>query len=168
MTDYNNTNDVLKNEAFERDTLPQGLNILTILTIVWCSISGIITLLMPWFMKFMMNIMDKAAEGKDLSAKKLEEMEKSRHAFEILQANLIPTLIIGIIGVALCFVGAIMMRKFKKDGFWIYVAGQVLPIIGSLALLGTSQFTGVTSYVFAAIPFLFIYLYSRQLKYLTK
>ncbi len=168
MTDYNNTNDMLQDEGLARTTLPQGLNILTILTIIWCSITGIFTILMPWFLKFMNKIMDKAAAGKDLSAKKLEEMEKSRHAFDLLQANLIPMLIIGLIGVVLCFVGAIMMRKYKKDGFWIYVVGQVLPFAAGLALLGMSQYTGVKSYIGAAIPFVFIFLYWQQRKYLTK
>ncbi len=168
MTDYNNTNDVLTNEALPKASLPQGLNVLTILTIIGCSFAAIFSLVTPWFIKFMINIMDKASTGKDLSAKKLEEMEASKHALDLLQANMIPIMVIGFIGIGLCFAGAIMMRKLKKDGFWIYVVGQILPIVGNFALLGMSQYTGVTSYIFGAIPLLFIYLYSRQLKYLTK
>jgi hypothetical protein len=167
MTTHNETNDVLQNEENIRTGLPQGLNILTILTIIWCCISAIIIMLMPWIIKFTNKMLDKAAAGGELSAKKLEEIEKSRQASELLQTNMIPTLIIGLIGVALCFVGAIMMRKYKKDGFWIYVAGQILPFIGGLALLGTSQYTGVGSYVGAVIPFVFIFLYWQQRKYLT-
>jgi hypothetical protein len=168
MTINNETNDVLQDEALSRTALPQGLNILTILTIIWCCISALLTILMPWFIKFMNKMMDKASAGKDLSAKKLEEMEKSRHGIELLQANMIPMLLIGLIGIALCFTGAIMMRKYKKDGFWIYVVGQVLPFAAGLALLGMSQYTGVTSYIGAAIPFVFIFLYWQQRKYLTK
>jgi hypothetical protein len=168
MTTHNQTNDVLQNEENIRTGLPQGLNILTILTIIWCSISALLIMLMPWFIKFTNKMLDKAVAGKELSAKKLEEMEKSRQASEVLQANMIPTLIIGLIGVALCFVGAIMMRKYKKDGFWIYVVGQVLPFVAGLALLGMSQYTGIISYIGAAIPFVFIFLYWQQRKYLTK
>ena len=168
MTDYSNTNDVLANEVLEKATLPQGLNVLTILTIIGCSFGALFSLVTPWFIKFMMNIMDKASAGKDLSAKKLEEMEKSKHAFEMLQANMIPLMVIGFIGIGLCFAGAIMMRKLKKDGFWIYVGGQILPLVGNFALLGMSQYNGFMSYIIGAVPLLFIYLYFRQLKYLTE
>ena len=76
---------------------------------------------------------------------------------------------ISIVGIVLCVVGAVWMRKLKKDGFWIYTAGEILPLIGSFILLGTKQYTGVTSIIFGVgIPVLFIVLYARQRKYLVK
>lgn len=167
MTDYKNTPDVLKNEALEKATLPQGLNVLTILTFIGCSIFGLFSIFTPMILKFSLKMMDKAASsGNELTTKQMEDMEKSRHAIEVSQANMIPLMIIGLIGIALCFWGALMMRKLKKDGFWYYVGGQILPIVGSIAITGLSQFTGVMSYIFMLIPFLFIYLYSRQRKHL--
>jgi hypothetical protein len=162
-------NDVLNSESFEKETLPKRLNTLTILTFIGCSILGFFTLITPWFLKLMLNIMDKAsANGKELNTKQIEDMQKGRAAIELSQINLVPLLIIGSVGIILCFVGAYMMRKLKKDGLWLYIAGQILPILGNLFLLGMSQFTGVMSYLFLAIPFVFIYLYYTQLKYLTK
>ena len=73
------------------------------------------------------------------------------------------------VGIILCFIGALWMRKFKKDGYWMYVAGELTPIIGSLLLLGTAQFTGVVSVLLGVgIPVLFVILYTTQRKYLVK
>lgn len=154
---------------FETHALPRGLNVLTILTFIGSAIGAIFTLATPWLMKFSLNMMNKAAEsGTDLTPKQSADMEVSKRAIELTQANIVPLLAIGMVGIVLCFVGALMMRKLKKDGFWIYVAGQVLPIIGSLVLMGMAQFTGVTSYIMFLIPIVFVVLYSMQRKYLVK
>lgn len=167
MNEFNNNADALDLNDFEAKKIPQSLNVLTILTYIGCAIFGLLTLLTPWFTKFFLGMMDKAAEsGKELSAKELSDMEKGRHAMELTQAHMFPIIAVGLVGIILCFIGAFMMRKLKKDGFWIYVAGQVVPIIGNLAILGTAQFTGVTSYLVLLIPIIFIILYARQRKYL--
>ena len=154
---------------YESQTLPRGLNVLTILTFIGCALGAIFTLVTPWLMNFLLGMMNKAAEsGTDLTPKQVADMEASKKVIELTQANMVPLLAIGIVGVVLCFVGALMMRKLKKDGFWIYVAGQVLPIVGSLALLGMAQFTSASSYIMFLLPFVFIFLYSRQRKFLVK
>jgi hypothetical protein len=113
MTDYNNANDVLTNEALPKASLPKGLNVLTILTFIGCGFYTIISLVTPWLMNFSLKMMDKAASssGGDLSEAKVAEMEKSRAIIELTKANMIPLLAIGIIGIGLCFAGALMMRK---------------------------------------------------------
>lgn len=152
---------------FQAKGLPGSLNVLTILTFIGCGLGAIFTLATPWIMKFSLGMMNKAAEsGTDLTPKQVSDMETSRKAIELTQSNLIPLLLIGAAGLVLCFIGALMMRKLKKDGFWIYVAGQVLPIAGNLAIMGMAQFTGATSYIMFLIPVVFIILYSRQRKYL--
>ena len=94
--------------------------------------------------------MDKAAtSGQELSSKQLEDMDKGRQAIELAQANIVPSIIVGVLGAVLCIVAAIMMRKLKKDGYWIYVAGELLPLITTFILMGTSQFTGVFSAIIA-------------------
>jgi hypothetical protein len=61
------------------------------------------------------------------------------------------------------------MRKYKKDGYLMYVIGELAPLIGSLFIMGTSQYTGVFSVLIGlGIPFLFVILYTLQRKYLTK
>ena len=152
---------------FQPKTLPKGLNVLTILTFIGCALLTILIIATPWMIKFFLNLMNKTSENSsNLTPKQIEDMETSRKVMEIQQNNMMPLLLIGAAGIILCFIGALMMRKLKKDGFWIYTAGQVLPIVGNIAIIGMAQFTGVTSYIMFLIPFLFIFLYARQRKYL--
>lgn len=164
------TPDVITLDEQGKPKIPSGLNVLTILTFIGCGLFGLLTLLMPVIYKFLLNIMDKAASsGKEFSEKELADMEKGRAAIELVTNNMIPTMIIGMIGIVLCFVGALWMRKFKKDGYWLYIAGQLLPLIAGFFILGSKQYTGVSSYIFGiGIPVLFAILYTTQRKYLTK
>ena len=148
--------------------LPSSLNVLTILTFIGCGISLLLMLLMPVINKFFLEMMNKArSSGQELSAKQLEDMEKGKAIMELSQANIVPLMIIGFIGILLCVVGAIWMRKRKMDGFWIYTGGELLPVIGNFIILGTAQFTGAMSIVFGVgIPVLFVILYAMQRKYL--
>lgn len=163
-----NTADVLN--SGETKKLPSGLNVLTILTFIGCGIFGLLTLLTPVINKFLLNLMDKAASsGQDLSAKQLAEMEKGRAAIELTNQNMIPLITVGMVGIILCFIGALWMRKLKKDGYWIYVAGELAPILAMFFIMGTAQYTSIWSYIFGiGLPVLFVILYTLQKKHLVK
>ncbi|MEP7141619.1 MAG: DUF4064 domain-containing protein [Ferruginibacter sp.] len=168
MTDTNaSSQTVLLNED-GKPKLPSGLNVLTILTFIGCGIGLLFSLLTPVINKFFLSMMDKAkSSGAELTTKQLEDMEKGKAVMELTQANMVPLMIIGLAGIALCLVGAIWMRKRKKDGFWIYSGGELLPVIGNFIVLGTAQFTGAVSIIFAVcIPLLFVILYANQRKHL--
>ena len=162
--------DALSSNDFTQPKMSSGLNVLTILTFIGCAIGLILTLAMSAINKWLLGFMDKALEsGKELSAKELADIEKGKAAIILVQDNLIPLLVIGVVGITMCFIGALWMRKLRKDGFWIYLIGEVLPVIGGLVLLGTAQYSGAMSYVIGlGIPALFIILYSMQRKYLVK
>ncbi len=162
------TTDVLNFDQNAKPNLPQGLNVLTILTFIGCALFGLLTLLMPMLYKFLLGIMDKAASsGEELSAEKLEEMEKGRAVIELAQQNIIPLVTISMIGIILCFIGALWMRKLKKDGYWMYLAGQAIPLIGNFFILGTKQYTGIGSILMAiGFPLVFVILYTMQRKHL--
>ena len=150
----------------DKPTLSSSLNVLTILTFIGSGISIIFSLASPAILKFSKGFMDKAAtSGQELSSKQIEDMDKGRQAIELAQANIVPSIIVGVLGAVLCIVAAVMMRKLKKDGYWIYIAGELLPLITAFILMGTRQFTGITSIIFAVgIPVLFIVLYTLQKK----
>ncbi|MFN8253017.1 MAG: hypothetical protein U0V75_14210 [Ferruginibacter sp.] len=154
----------------EEAKLPSGLNVLTILTFIGCGIGGLFTLLTPMIIKWTSGFMDKAINsGQELSQKQLADIEKGKAAMELLKANMIPTMVIGIAGIALCLLGAIWMRKLKKDGYWLYVAGELAPIVAGIAIMGMGQYTGVSSYIFGmGLPVLFVILYTMQRKHLVK
>ena len=170
MTNTSTTADVLDFTEDGKTKIPSSLNTLTILTFIGSGLGLIFILLTPMINKFFLGMMDKAqTSGKDLSAKELSDIEKGRSLIELTQANMVPIIIISILSIALCITGAIWMRKLKKDGFWIYTAGEILPVIGNFILLGVAQFTGVVSVIFGVgLPVLFVVLYALQRKYLVR
>ncbi len=163
-----NTNEGFQFDESGKPKLPQGLKILTILTFIGSAISALFLIFYPQLNKFFLGFIDKAASsGKEFTASQLEDMEKGRAALELAGQNMIPLMVIGLASVALCFIGALWMRKLKKDGFWMYTAGELVPVAANFLLLGTAQFTGVMSVVMGVgIPLLFVFLYFTQRKYL--
>lgn len=170
MTEEIKTEDKLEFSEDGKTKLPSGLNVLTILTFIGCGIGLLFALLTPVIIKFSLGMMQKAqSSGVELTSKELAEIEKGKAAMELMQANMIPLVVISVLGIALCLVGALWMRKLKKDGFWIYVGGELMPVIGSFILLGTAQYTNAFSVIMGVgLPLLFVVLYSRQFKYLVK
>lgn len=170
MNSDTSTNDMLHTDDFEPRKMSSGLNVLTILTFIGCSIFGLFTLFMPQINKFLLEMMDKAKDsGKDFSAKELADMEKGRAAILLTQQNLIPLMIIGLIGIALCFMGALRMRKLKKDGYWLYVVGELAPIVAVIIIMGTSQLEGVIGILLnIGVPLTFVILYTLQRKHLIR
>lgn len=112
--------------------------------------------------------MEKAMANPDTPefAKKMMTPE-ALEAARIGAANKLPILILGLIGVILCTVGAMQMRKLKQQGYYLWLIGEVVPIIGSLLFLGSSAFAGgFMTYIIYGIILLFIILYTMQRKYL--
>ena len=170
MTEQIKTEDKLEFSEDGKTKLPSGLNILTILTFIGCGVGLLFAFLTPVIVKFFLGMMQKAqSSGAELTTKQVIEIEKGKAAMESMQANMIPLMVISLLGVVLCLVGALWMRKLKKDGFWIYVGGELLPVIGSLILLGTAQYTNAFSVIMGVgLPLLFVFLYARQRKFLVK
>jgi hypothetical protein len=77
--------------------------------------------------------------------------------------NKVPLLVIGLIGIALCVYGAIEMRKLKKQGFIIWLLGEIIPYIGTAIFIGGVFFQTFLVY-FLAFPLIFIILYFFQRK----
>jgi hypothetical protein len=167
MTPETTSKDLNFDEAI-KPKLPTGLNVLTILTFIGCA----------WELYSNIN---NFIGGK----KALEEMEKAQEKLAeapawarklagpevqemMLQAlnNKVPLLIIGLIAVALCFYGALQMRKLKKEGYMLWLIGEILPFIGSIIFI-PALFNTMFIY-FSIFPLLFIVLYTFQRKHLTK
>lgn len=168
MTDTTASSPIISNNPNDKPTLPSTLNVLTILTFIGSGIGGIFVLLTPVINKFFLGFMDKAqSSGRELTAKELGDIEKAKNLMQLSQANLVPLMAVGLVSIGLCLAGAIMMRKLKKDGFWVYTGGELLPIFSSFIILGMAQYTGVMAVVFGvALPVIFVVLYAMQRKYL--
>jgi hypothetical protein len=80
--------------------------------------------------------------------------------------NRVPITAIGIIGIGLCFVGALQMRKLKMQGYYLYLVGEILPFVGSIVFLGLGAVSGISGIISIAFLLLFVLLYTLQRKYL--
>jgi hypothetical protein len=147
--------------------LPTGLNVLTILTFIGCAYELYSNV--SNFLKGRKAIeeMEKAQEQMAAApswAKKMmgpDMMEFITKSFE----NRIPLLIVGLIGTALCVYGALEMRKQKMQGYYLWLAGEILPWIGIILFTGTIIFKTFIVW-FLIIPIIFILLYTLQRKHL--
>lgn len=78
-----------------------------------------------------------------------------------------------LVGNALCLTGALFMFQLKKIGFYVYIPGQMLPLIGAYLAMN-SMFTGglfagigMVSMVFnTMIAIAFIVMYGLNLKHM--
>jgi hypothetical protein len=153
----------------DKDGLPSMLNVLTILTFIGCAFdlyTGIKNFIMG---QDNLDKLKKAQENLDqmpVWARKFvgpEVMELAQKAIE----NRVPLLILSLLAVGLCVFGAIEMRKLKKQGYILWLVGEVIPFIGSLIFTGLLFFKTPFVY-FLIIPIIFIILYTSQKKYLIK
>jgi hypothetical protein len=168
MADIQQTADSINWEV-DKKKIPETLNVLTILTFIGCGL-GFLSSLWSFFSAqksydAMLQAQGNLENAPDF-AKKLagpEMLEMLRKTLE----NRIPILLLGVVGYALCLYGAIQMRARKKQGFGIYVIGELLPVAGALIFIGFGILTGFTLAFAFLIPALFIILYATQLKHLS-
>jgi hypothetical protein len=80
--------------------------------------------------------------------------------------------ILNTVGNGLCLLGAYWMWSLKKNGFYVYNIGQILPLIASFGLMGgmdLGMFAGLAvgaMIVGAMIPVAFIVMYGLNLKHM--
>jgi len=165
MTETNSSPDLLDMED-AKTGIPPTINALTILTFIGSGLLFVFNAILPFILDFAKKTLDNAGSMSDLSSDKLEQIEKSRTLIELQQKNMVVLLITTFAAIGLCVAGAILMRKLRKDGFWLYVAGELLPLIVGAIIFGMAQFTGWGSYVSYLVPVVFIALYAGQMKHL--
>ncbi len=162
------TPDVLSFDETVKPKLPTGLNVLTILTFIGCAWELYSNVKNFFGGRKALEEMEKAQEKLAEApawARKLAGPEVQEMMLQSLN-NKVPLLIIGLIAVTLCFYGALQMRKLKKEGYILWLVGEILPFIGS-AIFIPALFNTMFIY-FSIFPLLFIVLYTLQRKHLTK
>jgi hypothetical protein len=154
----------------QKDELPTMLNVLTILTFIYSGFAFLFAFLifaiapfgyenalrtqsamdqvqMPDFMKYFFGT---------------NQVEAARSAF----VNRTPILLISLGTALLCFFGALQMRKLKKRGFFIYIFGDLVPILQLSFLSGLYSLAWIGFAFNFMIALTFIILYATQLKYM--
>ena len=154
---------------FENAKLPSFLNVLTILTIIGCSIFVIFEIYGFATAK------SSYEKTKDLiDSGKVNDMPPFARKFitpEMLaiqkkkMENKLPILVLDIVALALCFYGALEMRKRKKQGYTFWLIGELLPLPTTLLFLGVSTFSGF-ALLYWIFPVMFIIFYTVNKKYL--
>lgn len=167
MADINQTSNT---ESFleEPKKLPSLLNVLTILTLIGSGL-GIISSFYSFFSAS--SNYDKIVQAQD----KMEQMPdwvKNMAGSNMVESahrqleNRLPIMLLNVVAVVLCLYGAIQMRKWKKNGFSIYVIGELLPFVSIGIFIGFGFLGAFTLGFTLVITALFIGLYATQLKYL--
>lgn len=154
----------------EPPKLSGALNVLTILTFIGCGIQILGSL--SSFVTAKTNFDQKEQTIKELQSDDMPEIARKmvgdpQDFIEMVTKsyeNRVPLLLLGLVGAILCLVGAIQMRKLKKQGYTLYVVGQIIPFISSIAFIGMIGFSSVFAWVSIAITLLFIGLYTWQKK----
>jgi hypothetical protein len=145
--------------------LPTFLNVLTILTFVW-SAYEIYTHIRN-FTNGAKSLADlQKAQGQMENAPAWAKKFAGPEMVELLQKsidNRVPLIIINLIAVSLCVFGAIEMRKLKKQGYWLWLFGELLPYIGTAIFIGGAFFNSFLA-LFMIFPIIFIILYTTQRK----
>jgi hypothetical protein len=150
----------------DENKLPSTLNVLTILTIIASSL-GFITSFWAFFhaqASYDAVVLVQSSPNSPDWAKKFTGPHPVETARAMLD-NRLPVLVISLLSVTLCFIGALQMRKLKKVGFSIYVLGDLVYYTLGI-FIGFEIFTSF-AYVFGiCVSLLFIILYAAQLKHL--
>jgi hypothetical protein len=158
------TPDVLTLDENVKPKLPAGLNVFTILTFIWCAwelYSDIKNFLGgKKALDELEKAQDKLAEA-PAWARKLAGPEVQEMLQQALN-NKVPLLIIGLVAVSLCFYGALQMRKLKKEGYLLWLIGELLPFVGSAIFI--PAFYNTMFVYFGIFPLIFIILYTTQRK----
>jgi len=175
MTDlnqnFNQAKDSLNLEDKDMKKLPQGLNVLTILTYIGCALGAISAI---WnyisastsykLYESLNGTMDSMkTENSAVNSMLSGATDMVRKAYE----NRLYILLAGLVGIALTFYGAMQMRNLKKQGYMIYVVGEILPILSFAIFIGFGGLFGGIAMIFSTlIAAVFIILYTMQRKHL--
>jgi hypothetical protein len=140
------------------------LNVLTILTYTGCAL-GFISAIWNYFSIGMTNkIYESGTVTTKIGDKQFDKIissvgELARKQYD----NRLMILVFGLLGIGLCFYGAMQMRNLKKQGYLIYLAGELLPIISFTVFIGVGNIFGAIGMTFTVlISAVFIVLYTTQ------
>lgn len=147
--------------------LPGSLGTLTMLTIIACCIFIPLSIVGYFTAESTYANTEKVMQTENMpSFMKYFYNEDTLEMNRLMMENKVSVLIINVVSLGLCLFGAIQMRKLMKQGFYLWLMGEILPIVGMPIFTGVLGLKGWGSIFGYALAALFIFLYSRQLKYL--
>lgn len=149
----------------DRSSLSPILNALTVLTLIGSAL-GIIASIYSYFtaQKNYESLRNAIESGQMDDApswmKSLISQDMVDNAQKLFE-NRLPISVIGFLGSLLCLYGALEMRKLKRQGYTIWVIGEVMPVFATLFLIGFEAFSGI-NIVNVILPSIFVLLYTSR------
>lgn len=156
---------------------PQFLTVLCVLTFIMCGLS-----LLGGVWSLVMNTPERMAENIEQMRAVSPEMADQMEEQMILMQEDVYTQIapyLNFVYILLSFLGAFMMWKLKKKGFYVYLAGELLPYIGliiggkqAMAMMGAAGggMAKTAGLIMMALMFVFdiafIVMYALNLKHM--
>ena len=156
---------------------PQFLTVLCVLTWIAC---GLLFISSVWGIVFKPSLEDQYEQVEKLreispeSAEKLEALlEKQDPSAQLMSTAL------SLVAIGLSAFGAYMMWQLKKKGFYVYLAGELLPYLGfltggaeAMSMLNSMGSGGAIGGIVVGLMVLadavFIILYAMNLKHMTR
>ncbi len=138
---------------------PVFLTVLCILTFVGAGLSAIYYLFAWVGLSAAERLVESFDQGIDNAG------AQAVNAFHWLKLFMIS----GLVGSVLCVAGAIAMMFMRKFGYYIYIAGQVIPLVVMFLGLGTSiqnEFSLMWVVMMSIFPAGFVVMYGLNFKYL--
>jgi len=152
-------------------TMTATINVLTILTFIGCGIAFISAIWSLYSsgksmeqMAMMQEQIDQISEsGSETAANiMMQSMDMVKKQYD----NRYLLLIVNLLASGLCVFGALEMRKMRKNGYYLWGTGELLPILITVAIIGFNLMGGIVlgaSLLFASV---FIILYGLQVKHM--
>jgi hypothetical protein len=144
-----------------------SLKTLTVLTFIGSALGYIFSI---WgYLKADKNVtdMETAMNQPNLPdfAKKFLTPEALENA-RLMAANKLPLLLCNLIATTLCLVGAIQMRKLKQQGYYLWLIGEIFPLIVIAVFVNVASLYSGFAIMTPIFILVFIILYTTQRKYL--
>jgi hypothetical protein len=154
-----------------KPALPSGINVLTILTFIASGLS------FCYYLWYIAGGAKKSLDGMEemVNSSKFDSMPgflKKMYSPEMIaQArtmyeNRVGISLINILGIVLCVIGTIQMRKLRQQGYYLYVVGEIMPLIAMTVFVGVGWIGGMGGIFATIFVVLFIILYTAQRKHL--
>jgi len=152
-------------------TMTATINVLTILTIIGCGIafiSAIWSLYSSGKSMEQITIMQEQADRISESGSEtatnmmLQSIEMVKKQYE----NRYLLLMVNLLATGLCLFGALEMRKMRKNGYYLWLTGELLPILITVAIIGLNMMGGIVLGVYLLFASVFIILYGLQVKHM--
>lgn len=157
--------DYLQAPLEAKPSVPQGINVLSILSFIGSGFQAIGALISYFIIPYsVQSLPDTRRLERNADMKLFSSFFKwSADATMKQYEHRLSILLVSLVAAALCVYGVIQMRKLKKQGFTVYTAGELmLPVFTAIVIDIWSSLFG---FFIAAI---FLILFAVQRKHLTK